>query len=51
MSPVPERFLIEFRKIAKIYGSGAASMRALDGIDLRVRDGEFVAMMGPSGSG
>ena len=51
MSPVPERFLIEFHKITKVYGRGAASMRALDGIDLRVRDGEFVAMMGPSGSG
>ena len=51
MSPVPKKFLIEFRKIAKVYGSGVASMRALDGIDLQVGDGEFVAMMGPSGSG
>jgi len=43
--------LIEFRKVTKIYGKGAAAMRALDGVDLSIREGEFVAMMGPSGSG
>ena len=39
------------RQIYKIYGSGAAEVRALDGVDLEIRDGEFVAIMGPSGSG
>lgn len=39
------------RDIYKIYGSGAAEVRALDGVDLIIRDGEFVAIMGPSGSG
>ena len=43
--------LIELRAITKIYGSGAAEVRALDGIDLRIDKGEFVAIMGPSGSG
>ena len=43
--------LIEFEAVVKTYGSGATAMRALDGIDLRIRQGEFVAMMGPSGSG
>jgi len=43
--------LIEFHKVAKVYGQGTAAMRALDGVDLSVRAGEFVAMMGPSGSG
>ncbi len=43
--------LIEFHQVAKVYGQGTATMRALDGIDLSVRAGEFVAMMGPSGSG
>jgi putative ABC transport system ATP-binding protein len=43
--------LIEFRQVTKIYGKGTAAMRALDDVDLSVREGEFVAMMGPSGSG
>ncbi len=47
-APVP---LVEFRQVAKVYGLGAASMRALDGVDLSIAAGEFVAVMGPSGSG
>ncbi len=43
--------LIEFRNVAKIYGEGDTEVRALDGVDLRIDDGEFGAIMGPSGSG
>ena len=43
--------LIELRGVEKVYGRGPAAMRALGGIDLSIREGEFVAMMGPSGSG
>jgi putative ABC transport system ATP-binding protein len=43
--------LVEFRQVAKVYGQGAAAMRALDGVDLSINAGEFVAVMGPSGSG
>ena len=43
--------LIELRKVTKIYGTGEAQVAALAGIDLTIRDGEFVAVMGPSGSG
>ena len=39
------------RNIYKIYGTGSAEVRALDGVNLTIRDGEFVAIMGPSGSG
>src|ERR1700733_235365 len=46
-----EQTLIELRRVAKIYGTGEAEVAALAGIDLSVRDGEFVAVMGPSGSG
>jgi putative ABC transport system ATP-binding protein len=45
------RPLVEFEGVLKTYGSGVAEVRALDGVDLRIGDGEFVAIMGPSGSG
>ncbi len=47
----PAPALIELRGIMKVYGEGAAEVRALAGIDLDVHDGEFVAIMGTSGSG
>lgn len=43
--------LIELRGATKIYGEGDATVHALAGVDLRVSEGEFVAIMGPSGSG
>ena len=43
--------LIELRRVTKVYGRGTAEMQALRGIDLSIRQGEFVAVMGPSGSG
>ncbi|MCX8997679.1 ABC transporter ATP-binding protein [Rhizobiaceae bacterium BDR2-2] len=43
--------LIEFRQVSKIYGRGEAEIRALDRVDLTIRQHEFVAIMGPSGSG
>jgi len=48
-SPTPA--LIELKNVTKVYGSGEAEIRALDGVDLRIDEGEFVAIMGPSGSG
>ena len=35
----------------KVYGSGQAAVRALDGVTLDLAAGEFTAIMGPSGSG
>ncbi|MDK2972373.1 MAG: putative transport system ATP-binding protein [Candidatus Sumerlaeota bacterium] len=43
--------IIRFEGVTKIYGQGAAAMKALKGIDLKINEGEFVAIMGPSGSG
>ena len=43
--------LIELRGITKTYGRGDAVFHALRGVDLRIDQGEFVAIMGPSGSG
>ena len=43
--------LIELRRVARVYGTGDAAVHALAGVDLVIREGEFVAIMGPSGSG
>lgn len=43
--------IIETVNLKKIYGAGEAQVNALDGIDIKIYDGEFVAIMGPSGSG
>jgi putative ABC transport system ATP-binding protein len=37
--------------VTKIYGSGDAVVRALDGVTLAIAASEFTAIMGPSGSG
>ncbi len=43
--------LITFDRVWKTYGQGEAKVHALAGVDLAIRQGEFVAIMGPSGSG
>jgi putative ABC transport system ATP-binding protein len=43
--------IVELRGVTKVYGSGAAKVRALAGVDLTFMPGEFAAIMGPSGSG
>lgn len=43
--------LIEFRDVYKIYHMGDTDVHALDGVDLAIDPGEFVAIVGQSGSG
>jgi len=48
---VAGRPLVELAAASKVYGTGAAAVRALDRVDLAVEAGEFVAITGASGSG
>ena len=41
----------ELRGVSKVYGKGDLEVRALDQLDLTVRSGDYLAVMGASGSG
>jgi putative ABC transport system ATP-binding protein len=43
--------IIELKDVSKYYKMGESLVKAVDCINLSVKDGEFVAVMGPSGSG
>src|SRR5262249_25849600 len=43
--------IVEATALTRVYRSGPAEVRALDGVDLQVRHGEFLALVGVSGCG
>ncbi|QNI85916.1 ATP-binding protein FtsE [Synechococcus sp. PROS-7-1] len=49
--PPERRPVAELRAVDKVYGSGDTQVRALDGLDLTVLQGDYLAVMGASGSG
>ncbi|MEL6279815.1 MAG: ABC transporter ATP-binding protein [Pseudomonadota bacterium] len=51
VAPDPEGRVYRASGITKVYGEGAAAVHALRGVDLEVRRGELIVLLGPSGSG
>lgn len=46
-----EDWVIETQDLKKIYKMGEVEVRALDGVDVKIKRGSIVSIMGPSGSG
>src|SRR3989344_4378081 len=43
--------LIELENVKKYYEMGESTVKAVDGVDIKIEKGDFVAIMGTSGSG
>jgi putative ABC transport system ATP-binding protein len=50
MKQTTSAYLVETHDLTRFYGDGE-QIHALDGVDLKVTQGELVMVMGPSGSG
>ncbi|MBQ3577279.1 MAG: ATP-binding cassette domain-containing protein, partial [Firmicutes bacterium] len=42
---------VSFENVSKVYGSGLAQIKAVDGITFAIEKGEFCVIVGPSGAG
>lgn len=42
--------ILKVENLSKIYGKGETTVKAIDNISFSVNEGEFVAIIGPSGS-
>ena len=43
--------IVTVRRVTKSYTRGGETLRVLDGLDLQMEEGGYIALMGPSGSG
>ncbi|MEM1507934.1 MAG: ABC transporter ATP-binding protein [Candidatus Bathyarchaeia archaeon] len=50
-SNISFEYVVETEDLAKYYQMGPITVKALDGVDLRIKRGEYISVMGPSGSG
>ncbi len=46
-----KKTVVELQNVSKIYQMGEIEVKALNEVDLKIKEGEFVSIMGPSGSG
>jgi len=46
-----DKITIETHSLTKIYKTGKVEFRALNNVSLKIKKGDFIALMGPSGSG
>ena len=51
LAEADRKTIAELRGVSKIYGSGDLEVKALDHLDLVIREGDYLAVMGASGSG
>jgi putative ABC transport system ATP-binding protein len=49
--PAAQPPIVEARAVQRVYDTGKVRVAALQGVDLTVRRGEVVSVMGPSGCG
>jgi putative ABC transport system ATP-binding protein len=50
-APLIAESVLELERVERVYRIGDVEIRALDGVDLDVPEGDFIAITGPSGSG
>ncbi len=51
LSPNNRKIILELKNITKTYITGASFFNALDGVNLKIYESEFISITGPSGSG
>ena len=51
MTEKAEKIIFRIQNVTRIYKVGVERIHALDGINLELKENEYVAVMGPSGSG
>jgi len=49
--PISFEYVVETEDLTKYYQMGPITVKALEGVNLRIKRGEYISIMGPSGSG